>query len=346
VSDSAVPAQRSAWWWTFRAVLLLLSGVSLYLLWPSLVALFSSWPQLKTLKPQWFAAALFFEAMSFVSLWEVQRITLRTPSWFAVATSQLAGNAMGSLVPGGGATAGAFAYRLLVRAGVNPSTVASGMTASLLVTTSAVLGLPVLAIPAIIGGTAAAGGLVQTAYIGAAAFVLLAAGGAAALFWDAPLAAAGRAVRWALGRTRKAEAVADLPERLLRMRDEVRVAFGARWKSGIAGAVGKCGFDYLALVCCLAAVGSRPDPALVLLAYAAGALLAFIPLTPGGLGFVETGLTGMLALAGVGAQAATVSTLAYRLVSFWLPLPIGGVALLLYRRRYGAGATSTASTAP
>ena len=342
----AAPAQHSAWWWTFRALLLLLSGVSLYLLWPGLVALFSSWPQLKTLKPQWLAGALFFEVMSFVSLWEVQRITLRTPSWFAVGTSQLGGNAMGSLVPGGGAAAGAFAYRLLVRAGVSPSTVASGMTASVLVTTSAVLGLPLLAIPAVIGGTTVAGGLVQTAYIGAAAFVLLAAGGAAALFFDAPLRAVGRAVRWVLRRIGKADKGADLPERLLQMRDEVRVAFGTRWKSGIAAAVGKCGFDYLALVCCLAAVGSRPDPSLVLLAYAAGSLLGFIPITPGGLGFVVAGLTGMLALAGVGAQAATLATLAYRLVSFWLPLPVGGVAVLLHRRRYGAGAASTVSTAP
>jgi hypothetical protein len=29
-----------------------------------------------------------------------------------------------------------------------------------------------------------------------------------------------------------------------------------------------------------------------------------------------------------------LSVLAYRLVSFWLPLPAGGVAALLHRRRY------------
>ena len=77
----------------------------------------------------------------------------------------------------------------------------------------------------------------------------------------------------------------------------------------------------------------------------AGALLALIPVTPGGLGFVEAGLAGMLALAGVSAQQALVGTLAYRLVSFWLPLPAGGIAYLLFRRRYGAGVDSSASTA-
>ena len=64
-------------------------------------------------------------------------------------------------------------------------------------------------------------------------------------------------------------------------------------------------------------------------------MLGLLPLTPGGLGFVEAGLTGTLALAGVSAGAAVVATLAYELVSFWLPIPAGGVAAVVHRRRYG-----------
>jgi uncharacterized protein (TIRG00374 family) len=63
-----------------------------------------------------------------------------------------------------------------------------------------------------------------------------------------------------------------------------------------------------------------------------------IPITPGGLGFVEAGLTGTLALAGISAGAAVVATLAYRLVSFWAPIPLGGVAYWLFGRRYRAPA--------
>jgi uncharacterized protein (TIRG00374 family) len=74
----------------------------------------------------------------------------------------------------------------------------------------------------------------------------------------------------------------------------------------------------------------------VLLAFCAAQFLGTLPLTPGGLGFVEAGLTGTLALAGVPAGAAVVATLGYRLVSFWLPIPAGAVAALLHRRRYGA----------
>jgi uncharacterized protein (TIRG00374 family) len=81
----------------------------------------------------------------------------------------------------------------------------------------------------------------------------------------------------------------------------------------------------------------------VLLAYVAAALLGMIPLTPGGLGFVEAGLVGMLTLAGVDGGAAVTATLAYRLAAFWLPIPIGGGAYLLFRRRYGTTAPRTAS---
>jgi uncharacterized protein (TIRG00374 family) len=72
----------------------------------------------------------------------------------------------------------------------------------------------------------------------------------------------------------------------------------------------------------------------VLLAYTASMVLGMIPITPGGLGFVEAGLTGLLALAGVLPSQAALATLAYRLVSFWLPLPAGGVAAAMHRRRY------------
>jgi hypothetical protein len=81
-------------------------------------------------------------------------------------------------------------------------------------------------------------------------------------------------------------------------------------------------------------VGANPHPSLVLLAYTSAELLALVPFTPGGLGFVEAGLAGTLTLAGVPGGDALAATLLYRLVSYWLPLPAGGVAYALFRRRY------------
>jgi uncharacterized protein (TIRG00374 family) len=59
-----------------------------------------------------------------------------------------------------------------------------------------------------------------------------------------------------------------------------------------------------------------------------------IPITPGGLGFVEAGLTGVLTLAGVTPDHAVLAVLLYRLFSYWLPLPAGLVASILFRRRH------------
>jgi uncharacterized protein (TIRG00374 family) len=80
----------------------------------------------------------------------------------------------------------------------------------------------------------------------------------------------------------------------------------------------------------------------VLLAYVAATVLAMIPITPGGLGFVEAGLAAMLRLAGVPGPEAVLATLAYRLVSYWLPLPAGAVAYWIFRRRVARRAASPA----
>ena len=128
--------------------------------------------------------------------------------------------------------------------------------------------------------------------------------------------------------------MSDLPARLVVQRDEIRDALGDTWWEALLFSLGNWLFDYLALLAAITAVGSRPRPTLVLLAYSASMVLAMIPITPGGLGFVEAGLTGLLALAGVSAGDAVLAVLAYRLVSFWLPLPAGGVAAYLHRRRY------------
>ena len=69
----------------------------------------------------------------------------------------------------------------------------------------------------------------------------------------------------------------------------------------------------------------------MLLAFCAAQVLAQIPLTPGGLGFVEAGLSATLTLAGVPAGTAVVATFAYRLFAYWLQLPLGLLGLALQR---------------
>src|SRR5262249_799569 len=129
--------------------------------------------------------------------------------------------------------------------------------------------------------------------------------------------------------------IVGLPQSLLAARNGISAAIGERWQAALVAAIGNTGFDYVALLLVLRAVGADPRPTLVILAYASSRLLALVPLAPGGLGFVEAGLVGTLTLAGVEPGAAVVTVFAYRVLSFWLPIPAGGVAYGLFRRRYG-----------
>ena len=82
----------------------------------------------------------------------------------------------------------------------------------------------------------------------------------------------------------------------------VKEVLGRNWWKALIGASGRWLLDYATLLAALNAVGAHPRPSLVLLAFFAAQLLGTLPLTPGGLGFVEAGLTGTLALAGVAAR--------------------------------------------
>jgi uncharacterized membrane protein YbhN (UPF0104 family) len=320
-----------------RLVLLGLTAVSLYLLAPALLDVFGSFPRLVDLSPLWFALMLVVEAGAYACMWSIQRLALRTREWVPVITSQLAAGAFGAIIPGGLAAAGALQYQMLVRGGVPPARAASGMAAASILVFGSLLALPVLTLPAILGGAPVERGLELSALAGAVLFMLLVLGGLLSFGFDRPLLALGHGIEAVRNRLmRRKEPLTGVPERLLRERDMVRHTLGQRWWQAMLFASGRWLLDYLTLLAALTAVGANPRPSLVLLAYCAAQALGTLPLTPGGLGFVEAGLTGTLALAGVPAGQAVVATLAYRLVSFWLPIPAGGVAALIHRRRYGA----------
>jgi hypothetical protein len=322
---------------TRRGLLFAVTAISLYLLAPALIGVFGAFDELDEISPLWFLAMVALQIGSYACMWGVQRLAVRSDRWEPVILSHLAANSVGRVVPGGVATSGAVQYSMLVRAGVPASAAASGMTASSLLIFGTLLALPLLAVPAIITGVAVDPKLTRAAVAGAVVFVLMVAVGAACVIWDRPLVLLGRAAQALINRIRRHhEPIEGLPERLLHERDVVVGVLGSKWWEALLLAAGRWVLDYLTLIAALYAVGAEPRASLVLLAFCAAQLLGTMPLTPGGLGFVEAGLTGTLALAGVGAGAAVVATLAYRLVSFWLPIPAGAVAAVIHRRRYGA----------
>ena len=316
-----------------RIVLLAVTGVSLYLVAPSLIELFSSAPRVAKLDPVWLVLMIAIEGASLATVWVLQQICLDRAAWRPVILSQLAGNALAKVAPGGGAAGGALQYRMLVESGIPSATTASGLTAANLLTFATLLALPVLTVPGFLAGLPVDRGLVRAALLGAGVFVALAGVGGVLLASDRALAAVGRIAQNARNIVlRRRPRLVGLPSRLVRERDRALKVVGANAREALLASVLRWLLDYCALLLALAAVGAEPRPSLVLLAFTGAQLLALIPVTPGGLGFVEAGLAGLLALAGVNAADAALATLAYRLVSYWLPLPAGGVAVLLHRR--------------
>jgi uncharacterized protein (TIRG00374 family) len=315
---------------------LAVTGVALYVLLPTISRTVGAWPRLAKLSPLWFAAAVVAEAASFVCTFALQRIVLRTKGWFAVVAAGLTGNAVTNVLPGGSAAGAAVQFKMLERSGTDTDTAVGGLTATSLLSIGGLLALPVFALPAILGGAAVSPGLDHTALIGLAGFGLYIVVGLIVMTTDKPLAMFGSMVQSLLNKIpRRKTKTHDLPDRLLRQRDDIRSALGRNWWKAVLLIGGRLLFDYLSLLLALRATGSSPRPSVVLLAYAATGIIALVPLTPGGLGVVEASLSGLLVLAGVHPRAAVVATLAYRLISYWLPLVAGAIAYPLFRRRYG-----------
>ena len=310
---------------------LAVSAVSLYLVAPSVIAAFGSWHQIERLSPAWLVAMAALQVAALACLWILQLLSLREARWQPVIASQLAGNALAKIAPGGGAMGTALQYRMLVETGMRRGEVVSGLTAASLLVFGVVLALPVLSVPAILRGGVQRD-LLNAALAGLAVFAVLFAAGVWILSSDRPLLWIGRVVQRIRNRLRRrAEPLGRLPLRLIGERDLIVGTLGPRWKRARAAALGRWAFDFGCLLAALRALDALPRPGLVLLAFCAAQVLAQIPLTPGGLGFVEAGLTATLTLAGVPAGTSVVATFAYRLFSYWLQLPLGLVGLALQR---------------
>ncbi|MCB0991446.1 MAG: flippase-like domain-containing protein [Acidimicrobiales bacterium] len=311
-----------------RVMMLIVSAIALYLVAPSLTEVMQAWPRLSNIAPGWFALMLGAQIISFAAVWYLQRLAFRDAGWFELITSQLASNAFSRVVPGGAAAGGALQFRMLQVAGNDPAAAAAALTAMSLMTTASLFVLPVLSIPAIWAGMPVPNSIAKAAWIGAGLFVALG-------IVTVVLARSSRLLRLA-GRTierihpSKPGTVA-LPERLVAERDAVLSSIGRRWPQAAAASVAKWLFDFYALLAALVAVGDEHRVSLVLLAYVAGAVLTMVPITPGGLGFVEAGLTAALIASGVSPGRAVLATLAYRLVSYWLPILAGLGAYVWFR---------------
>jgi uncharacterized protein (TIRG00374 family) len=332
------PAAQRRYWSPWRVVFLVFSLFTLYLLLPKVLDVLDRWTELRTISWPWFLVMLGFEVGSYACMWWLIRVALPKVDWFTAATSQMAGAAVTKAVPGGAAIGAALQFRMLAASGVRMGTAGSTMAATSIVSTATLFALPVVALLLSIVGAPIPKGLVLVAWSGGILFLLLVGLGVVAVNTDRPLEVVGGWIDRVVGfvARKRGRSHRFSVARLLAERDRVKTALGERWGQALLASAGNWLLDFLALVAALQALDARPRMSVVLLAYGAAAVLGMIPITPGGLGFVEAGLVGALTLAGVPASDALLATLAYRLVSYWLPLPAGLTAYIAFRVRHGS----------
>lgn len=252
----------------------------------------------------------------------------------------MASTALANAAPGGDAAGMAMSYHMLRVWGMAPARVAAAVLA-----TGVWNQLVNVGIPAISAGLLAANGqsdplLTLAALIGLGVLVAVSVAIVAAMRSDEAAARVGqwldrfvqRLFRW-IRRPRDT----NIEHHVLQFRGEAADLAKARWHwLTIWTLIGHLTVFFV-LLACLRTLGVSSDEVSFLEALASWSLvrlLTAIPITPGGLGIVELGLT--TALVGFGGSNAEVvaAVLLYRALTFLPPLPLGALASLTWRRSH------------
>jgi uncharacterized protein (TIRG00374 family) len=298
-----------------------------YLIIPTLVRSWASADLLSDVNPALLVVAVALEMLSLVCYTVLTRVTLPPEPRLSLPTIfrvQLSTRAVTNLVPGGSAAGSTLGYRLFTEAGVSSSS-ATFTLASVGIGSAVVLNVILwvaLLISIPLNGF-------RTAYVTAAIIGVLLLAFAAGLVY---LLIEGRELAERILRSiarrlpfveedtaaRFVHQTADRIEDLARQPELVR--------AGIFWAAANWLLDAAALWVFLLAFGTWVNPVNLIVAYGVASVVAAIPITPGGLGVVETILPSLLVTFGAPAGAAGLAVLAWRLVQFWLPIPLGGIS--------------------
>jgi uncharacterized protein (TIRG00374 family) len=95
--------------------------------------------------------------------------------------------------------------------------------------------------------------------------------------------------------------------------------------------------DAGSLWCFVAAFGRFVNPVELFAAYGIANIAGVLPITPAGLGVIDSLAPLLLVSFGVTRSVATLGVLGWRLVNFWLPIPAGAAAYVSLKVPRGAG---------
>jgi hypothetical protein len=299
---------------------------------------------LPRLRGPWVAVAVVAEIGSLVLYTLATRALLAPatrPPYSRVARIDLSAIALGHCLPDGGAAGTALCWRLLVADGV--ASVDAALTKVAQGVASAVV-LLVLVVVGLAGGAVLTGGLSTWAF----------APGGAALIMLAGVALVGLSLASDTGRVR----LLARPMRLPRLGPRLSAAVGRLHDGNVLGhlrtivthrptstlavgfSAGNWALDAFALWAALHAYGHGVGLQGLAVVYAIAALGTWLPITPSGLGLSESVMIPALLAFGALRADAVLGLLTWRLVAYWLPIPLGAVAYATLGRRRRAGAVA------
>ncbi|MHB1486178.1 MAG: lysylphosphatidylglycerol synthase transmembrane domain-containing protein [Acidimicrobiales bacterium] len=268
------------------------------------------------------------ELASVVAFGGLQRQLLRSGGlrlgWGRITAITFAGNSITNSLPAGPAVSSVFAYRQFRQRGADDAQavwvlLATGILASLSLAVFASFGL---AVP---GAHPVALNILAAVLVFLVIAALAGVGMAKAGVLGRVLVSAIKLSQQLTGRSLGPayDKVVDLVGRV--------TAITPTWPQlGLASAWAMSNWvlDCSCLVLAFLAVGAGVPWAGLFLAYGAGQLAANLPITPGGLGVVEGSLTIALVAYGGSQDSTVAAVLLYRILSFWLLLPLGWAAWL------------------
>lgn len=289
-----------------------------------------------SINPWLVIAAVALEVIALLTYARLTQLLLPVasrPSFPLAFGTVIASTGVNHVVPGGAATTAGVNYRLLGRAGVPTDQL--GLALGLQAVGSAVVLNAILWIALLVSiptsgfhpiyATAAAVGAVLISVSASSVFAILRHRDR---FSDAVAGLAGRLPRIDASRVhavmlRTAEQLGVLASDTRLLRTVVALA-AANWL-----------FDAAALWLMLSAFGHRPDVVGLLVAYGLANVMAAIPVSPGGLGVIEAILIPTLVGFGTPRAEASIGVVAYRLINFWLPIPVGALCYVAVERATG-----------
>jgi glycosyltransferase 2 family protein len=259
--------------------------------------------------PWWILVALVAFALSYLgAAWGLVGFVPETVPLRRVFTAQIALGFVRLVAP---STLGIAALntRLLVRMRIPLPSAAASVAASQ--AAAFIVAVPLIIVLGLLTGREVNFGIRLSTIVVAVGAVVLTA---AVVLWLVP------AVRTRAGRVWRSFVERGLPRLLDAVQDPRRLAMGLGGNLMLTLGYG------VALYASVAAVGAEIPIATATLIYVSGNAVGSIVPTPGGLGAVEAALTAGLTAAGIPGGEAFTAVILFRLITFWLPIPIGWFA--------------------